>query len=203
MNQIMTPPGETTTAGQIDKAVANYRAMLEKHAPHFAATAVQQALGLPELAKAQFEVFRTRVEAVSKTIVRFAKVDRTRTLKQSIDATGRVHYVNDNVVAIAPKGEGDAEYIFVNIGRDVNCDKLDEELGNLGFELIVDPQGLAAINEADPAFADEHPNGTQWKDINNNFCYAIFNRWSGKRYVDVSQYGAYWNVYWWFPCRRK
>ena len=203
MNKIMTPSEETTTTGQIDKAVANYRAMLEKHASNFATTAVQQVLGQPELAKQQFSVFRTLVEAISKTIVRFAKVDRSRTMKQSIDATGRVQYVNDDVLATMPLGQGDAEAIFVKLGYNVDCDKLDEELGKLGFELIIDPQGLAAINEADQAFADEHPNGIQWKDTNGNYCYAVFNRWDDKRRVNVNQYDYYWYDRWWFPCRRK
>lgn len=57
----MTP---STTGPQIDKAVANYRAMLEKFAPQFPADAVQKVLGQSELADEQFKVFRRRIEAL-------------------------------------------------------------------------------------------------------------------------------------------
>lgn len=199
----MTPSEKKMTAEQIDKAVANYRAMLEKHAPNYAAQAVQQVLGQSELAKEQAEVFRSRVEVLSKTAVRTAKVDRSRTRKQAIEATGRVVHVNDDVLATMPLGQGDAEAIFVKLGRNVECSKLDEELGKLGFELIVDPQALAAINEADPIFAEDHPNGTQWKNTAGEFCYVLFGRWHGERDVAVRQDDCDWDDSWWFPCRRK
>lgn len=199
MNQIMTPSVKTTTTQQIDKAVANYRAMLEKHAPHFASTAVQWALGLPVLAKVQSEVFRTYVEAVSKTVIRFVKVDRARTPKQAIDATRRVQYVDADMLAMMPVGTGGAEAIFVNLGHDVYCDKLDDELGKIGFKLIVDPQGLAAINEDDPAFADERPNCTQWKDQNGNYWCMIFGGWYGERSIGLKRCDQLGDDLW-FPC---
>lgn len=203
MNQIMTPPVKTTTAEQIDKAVANYRAMLQKHTTHFAASAVQQVLGSQEFAKQQYELFRTHVEAVSSTVTRSALIDRTRTFMEALVATGRAQYLNKDVVVTAPKGEGDAEFMFINLGRDVACSELDEELAKLGFELIVDPQGLAAINEADQAFADNYPNGTQWKDAIGNYCYAVFGRWDDGRSVRVSQRDRGWRDVWWFPVRCK
>jgi hypothetical protein len=65
MTKIVTPSAEQkkATASQIDKAVGNYRALLEKHAPDFGAEAVQVVLGQSELAGEQFAVFRRRVEA--------------------------------------------------------------------------------------------------------------------------------------------
>ena len=203
MTEIMTPSEKQMTAEQITKAVANYRAMLEKYAPNYAAAAVQQVLGMPELAKKQHEIFRSFVEAVSKTVVRATIVDRTRTAKESIAATNRVQYLNDNVLATMPLGCGDIEAIFVNLGRDVPCNKLDEELSKLGFELIVDPQGLASINEADSAFADNHPNGTQWKNAAGQYCFAIFDAWHDERSVHVDRRDGSWDDGWWFPCRRK
>jgi hypothetical protein len=203
MNKIMTPPIKTTTVEQIDKAAANYRAMLQKHATHFTASAVQQTLGSQEFAKQQYEVFRAHVEAVSSIVTRSASIDRTRTFMEALVATGRTQYLNENVVVTAPKGEGDAEFMFINLGRKVACDKLDEELANLGFELIVDPQGLAGINEADEAFADKYPNGTQWKDSSGNYCCAIFNRWNDERNMNVCRNDNRWYGHWWFPVRCK
>lgn len=59
----MTP--SKMTKGQIDKAVANYRAMLEKHSDDFNSEAVQTVLGQSELAEEQFGIFRKRVEVFS------------------------------------------------------------------------------------------------------------------------------------------
>lgn len=61
-----------------------------------------------------------------------------------------------------------------NLGRDVNCDKLDEGLAKLNLDLIVDPQGLAAINETDQTFAYKY---TPWDHDNDNYRSAIFHRW--------------------------
>lgn len=205
MNKIMTPsvPTETTTAGQITKAVANYEAMLKKHASDFPVEIVQKVLGMSELAKKQFWLFRDFIEAESKTIVRRATVNRDRSQHEALTATGRNLYLNESVVRTMPTVSGDIEAIFVNLGRNIDCDKLDDELGKLGFEIIVDPQGLAAINEADPAFADDYPNATQWKDGDGKFCCVIFDRWSDERSVFVDRNVICWHDYWWFPCRRK
>jgi len=62
-----------------------------------------------------------------------------------------------------------------------------------------DPYSLAAVNEADPTFADEHPNATHWKDADGKWCYALFRHWSdGERDVDVHRDGNDWDGNWWF-----
>ena len=66
-----------------------------------------------------------------------------------------------------------------------------------------DPYSLAAVNEADPAFADKYPNGTQWKDASGNYCCAFFDRWRGGRRVSVRWRGRAWGADWWFPVRCK
>ncbi len=196
MTEIMSP----STEGQIDKAVAKYRAMLTKASKDLPSKAVQTVLEMSELASAQSKLFVGIVEAHSKTIVRRATVDRTRSQNDALIATGRKLHLNESVVKTMPSARGDIEAIFVNFGRSVDCDKLDEELSKLGLELIVDPQGLAAINEDDPAFADDHQNGTQWKDTEGRYCYVIFRAWRG---VGVGQSVRCWDGFWWFPCRRK
>lgn len=202
MDEIMTPSEMTNR--QINKAVANYRAMLEKHASQFPSISVQQVLGSSGLAKKQFELFRELVEAESKTVTRSAPVNRTRTQMEALKATGRVQYVNEAVAIAIPTCIGDhVEMLFVNLGRTVACNKLDSELEKMGFELIVDPVGLAAINEDDPAFADTHPNGTQWKDADGNYCCAVFRCWDAERRVRVRQDDLAWLARWWFPVRRK
>ncbi len=49
MSENMTPSVSAMTNGQIDKAVANYRAMLEKNSKNFDSGSVQIVLGQPEL----------------------------------------------------------------------------------------------------------------------------------------------------------
>lgn len=202
MNKIMTP--SEMTRGQIEKAVAGYRAMLEKHASDFHSGHVQEVLGSPELAKEQLKLFRAMVEAESVLITRTAPVNRTLTPKEALSATGRVLYLNDEVVAIWPLATGDlVTMLFYNFGRYIEAGKLDEELAKVGLELVVDPAGLAAINQAHPEFADTYPNATQWKNAVGMICYAIFYRWGDKRNVSVDQRGIAWRDDWWFPVRRK
>lgn len=207
MTTIMTP-SKTTTVGQIDKAVANYRAILEKHSGEFNTDAVQEVLGQSELAGEQFAVFRRRVEAVSNLIVRKAKVNRGRSQHEAIEATGRAQYTDRKVVDSMPKGEGDeVEVVFFEPDLSqrngfISDDDLEKEFELRGLK-PADPISVAAVNEADPAFADEKPHGTHWKDAKGNWCYAAFRRWHGERWVNVNRNGCDWNDRWWFAGVRK
>lgn len=197
-----------TTGGQINKAVANYRALLEKHAPQFFAEAVQTVLEQAKLAGEMFEIFRRRVEAVSNLVVRKVKVNRRYSPQGAIEATGRVQYTDRRVVDSMPKGEGDeVEVVFFkpdlsNRNGFISDDDLEKE-----FELRslkpADPYTLAAVNEADPTFADEHPNATHWRDADDKWCYAAFDHWYAGRMVCVSRYGCGWSDRWRFAGLRK
>ena len=203
--KIMTPSVQetkTTTEGQITKATANFRAMLEKHAPEFNSEAVQVVLGQPELASEMLAVFRKRVEAVSNMVTRRAKVDRNLKPRDALVATGRNLYVDDGVVKTMPKGKGeDSETIFFKVGRWVSDDNLEKEFELRGL-VPQDPYTLAKVNQDDPAFADEKPNGTHWKDKDGKWCFAAFSRWDGDRSVGVRRDGG-WVGGWWFAGRRK
>ncbi len=157
---------------------------------------------MPELAKKQFELFRELVEAHSKTITRRAAVDRNRALYEAVAATDRKPHLNEFLIKTMPTPTGDIEAIFINLGRNVDCNTLADELAAVGLELIVDPQGLVAINKDDPAFADDHPNGTQWKDTEGRYCFMSFYRGGGRRRVRLGQDDRPWRDLWWFPCRR-
>lgn len=203
--QTMTPSNETktTTAGQIDKAVANYRALLEKHSKNFDSDAVQLVLGQSELADEQFQLFRARVEAQSNIIVRHVRVDRTRTPKEVLAATGRSQYVTDSVAKTMPKAEGEkTDVYFFRLGRSVSDDDLEKEYALRGLK-PADVYSQAAVNEADPAFADKTPNGTHWKDEDGNWCFAAFGLWNVGRSVGVRRSGSGWHGYWWFAGLRK
>jgi hypothetical protein len=192
-----------STVGQIDKAVANYRAMLEKHAPHFNSETVQQVLGDPALATEQFELFRKKVEARSNMIVRTVKVNRTLSAQEALDATGRSQYVTDSVLKSMPNATGEqVEVYFFKLDHYISMDDLEKEYQLRGL-VAVDPYTLAAINQSDPAFADDKPNGTQWKDAKSNWCYAVFLRGGGGRYLGVDQRDRDWVGPWFFAGVRK
>lgn len=207
MAKTMTPSAgsskKKTTAGQIDKAVANYRALLEKHSGEFDTEAVQTVLGQSELAGEQLAVFRHRVEAVSNLIVRRVKVNRSRTPQVVLEATGRKLYVNDNVVATMPHGEGEeTDVYFFKVSRYLSDAALEKEYELWGLK-PADPYSQAAVNEDDSSFADDHPNGTHWQDADGQWCYAAFRRWLGGRSVVVRRLDDVWSDGWWFAGLRK
>lgn len=146
-------------------------------------------------------VFRKHVEAQSDIIIRRVRVDRARTPMEVINATGRNKYVNDGVVATMPQGEGDeVDVYFVPTKLFVPANGVPAFLAQYG--LVPDPRAQAAVNEQDPAFADEHPNGTQWSD---NCCLA-FSRWDGDRGVHCVRDDVGWGGAWFLsgvPAPRK
>lgn len=180
MTKVMTPSEvKVATAKQINKAVANYRAMLEKHASEFQSVPLQMVLGQPELAKAQFELLRARVDAMSEIIIRRVKVDRSLTPQQVVDATGYAQYVNDEVLATMPTGEGDeAEVWFIPTKHYVPISEVPAFLAQFG--LVPDPRAQAAVNKEDPAFVDKYQNNNSlWGDS----CCLVFYLWGSKRCV--------------------
>ena len=136
-------------------------------------------------------------------IVRRATVDLSLTAKQALDATGRVQYFNDLVVAEMPRGTStEMEVHFFKLGRYVSCADLVKEYERRRLE-PVDPFSLAAVNQADPAFADYHPNGTQWTDSKGRFCLEAFYVWIDGRRVDILQDDDGWYGYCWLGGVRK
>src|SRR3989344_6361523 len=212
MAKTMTPStrtGQATTSGQIDKAVANYRALLEKHSREFDSEVVQMVLGQSELAGEMFATFLKRVEAVSDLIVRRVTVNRVRTPQEALAATGRKQYTDRQVVEAMPKGQGDeVELVFFKLDlseRDgpISDDDLGKEFELRGF-IPADPISLAALNEADPAFAATYPNGTHWQDADGKWCFAAFDCWhDDEREVDVCRSGRVLDDDWWFAGLRK
>lgn len=195
MSSDMTP--REMTAAQVSKAVSNYRAMLEKHAPNFPANAVQEVLGDSACATAQFNLFRDAVEARAKIITREFVVNLNLVGMAAIDATGRTKYVTDSVVAAMPRATAESGVIyFFPTGRYVPVSEVDAEYEKYGL-VAVDPHSLSAFNTANPAFADTHPNGTQWINADGEVCYATFLRYRDERSVDVGRDDDDWRDNWW------
>ena len=207
MAETMSP--STITAGQVGKVQELLGAALRKS--DLQSEPTQQVLeNQGELLVAELvAVIRKRVEAVSKMITRRVSVNRTRTSQQAIDATGRKQYINSDVVAAMPKGTGDeVEVIFFQPRPEafkngvISDDGLAKVFDFFGL-VPADPYSLAAVNEVDPSFADEHPNGTHWQDADGKWCYAAFDRWFDERYVYVRRDDDAWHDGWWFAGLRK
>ena len=206
MTKIMT--ATEMTDGQIENAVGKLRDALRKHRSEITSDVAQEVLGVENLGMMMFAPFRQRVEEVSNLIIRTAEVNRHRSPQEAIEATGRVQYTDRKVVDAMPKTSADeVEVVFFKPDLSqrnghISNDDLEKEFELRGLK-PANPYTLAAVNEADPAFADEKPHGTHWKDAKGNWCYATFSRLSGEREVSVYRDLDGWGDYWWLAGVRK
>lgn len=206
MATTMIPSESRITPSQIGKIQEDLGAALRKSG--LPKGPVQQIIEtqMSALTADIISVVRKRVEAVSNLIVRVVSVNRSRAARAALEATGRRLYVTESVVAAMPKGEAESvEVCFFKPDPSeydrnglISDDDLEKAFALRGLK-PVDPYRLAAINEADPAFADVRPNATHWQDADGNWCYAAFFRWYGhERGVFVGRRVDEWDDYWWF-----
>lgn len=120
-------------------------------------------------------------EFQEEIIIRSVSVDYTRTPKKALKATRAVENTDNSVVAAMPVcGQGvnnKVEVVFFKLPqviRVISNYDLVKEYEKRGLK--PDPYAVAAVNEADLKFADEHPNGTQWQDEDGKFCIIAFQR---------------------------
>ncbi len=199
MTKIMSPSGtETISRGQITKLYEMFEhALLKTGLPKEQSQQVIEAQGA-EMVKTFVADFRKRVEANSEMIIRPYKLDRTLTREQMIVALGRKEYVNADVLATMPTdGPDEGEIFFFPAKRWVPVAEQAAELEKRGLV----PHYLAQmqVNIDDPSFADDHPNGMQWRKNS----YASFLRWDVEREVCVGQDDGDWIGSYWFAGVRK
>ena len=119
-------------------------------------------------------------------------------------------YTDRKVVDSMPKGEGDEvevvffkpepwEYTEPGYISDDDLEKAYERRNRNP----ADPYSVAAVNEADPAFADEKPHGTHWKNADGKWCFAALLPLGRQAQVRVDRIGRGWNDNWWFAGVRK
>ena len=206
MVKTVSPSNTELTSGQTAKILELFSAGLRKSGLQNEAVQHVMTEQGPALVAELIAVVRTRVEAVSALVVRSWTSDRTRTSEQVIKETGRRQYVDANVVKTMPRGTGShGQTTFFKLdlskrGGYISCADLGKEFA-LRALLPEYPDHLADINKADPVFADTHPNATQWQDADGNYCYAIFGRWVGERFVSVNRFGNDWRGSYWFAGR--
>ena len=196
------------TGRQIETALDQVRAAMRKHSSEIPKEIAQQVLGVDNLGMQMFAVFRKQAEMFSNMIVHRWKASLMPSPMEVLKATGRRLYVDDAVVSAMPRGTGEeGKTIFFPLdlskrGGHISDDDLEKEFESHGL-LPEYPDNLADVNKADPAFADEHPNCTHWKDKNGKWCYAAFDRWDGERLVSVDRHHRGWDGRWWVAGRRK
>ena len=202
-----TPSTQTDlgiTEGHIGKINELNGAVLRKRGGNFHPSDVQLMLERSGsvLQDRFFSLVEELVIATTNVIIRTVKVNRSRSPKEMVVALNRAKYTDNSVVKIIPRGEDDEATVeFFKLGKYVSDDDLAREYEKRG--LTPDPYAQAAVNEADPVFADEHPNGTHWKDEDGNWCYVAFHRRVGKRVVGVYRNSRGWDDSWWFGGVRK
>jgi hypothetical protein len=203
-----TTQSNTITNGQIGQICDRLTTKLRESG--FPTEPVQSVLSEPGGAfiEEMLAAFRRRVEAVSNLIVRKVTVNLSRTPQEALDATGRTQYTDRKVVDRMPKAlVAEVEIVFFKPDLSecdgyISDDDLEKEYELRGLK-PADPVSVAALNEANPAFADEKPHGTHWKDEKGNWCCAAFSRWDGERGVGVRRYGGDWSDRWSFAGVRK
>jgi len=208
MAKTMTPSDKPITKGQIGKFYDVFADALAKSGLRSEPTQLVLAIHGADLAKQFVALVRKHVDAISNMIFHTVTVDRTRSPQQVLDATGRTQCTDKEVVASMPKGEAEEELFFFKPRPEAYRDGLiSDEALKREFDFLnlepASPCSLAKANQDDPAFADEHPNGTHWKDAQGNWCFAAFGRWRGGRDVGVDRYDGDWYGGWWFAGVRK
>lgn len=143
------------------------------------------------------------VEAVNNMIIRRVRVDRVASPMGAIGVEGFTQYLDKDVVDAMPHGEGEeVEVHFLNFGRYVSVNELEQEVEKMGFHLA-DPYSLAAVVREDSALADTYPLATQWRNKEGQTCFAIFDRWDGDREMEVGWDDRVWGDDYWFACLCK
>ena len=209
-NAMATATTQSITNGQIGQINDRLATKLREAGPPM--QEVQTVLSAPggKVFDEMVAVFLRFVEAVANMIVRTVRPNRTLAPREMLQTTGRNLYVNNEVVDGMPHGEGDkAEVVFFKPEPEeytrpdwMSDEDLDKAYDCRGLK-PADPYSLAQANKDDPAFADEKPNGTHWKDKDGHWCFAAFSRWYGRRNVHVYRRDDDWHGGWLFAGLRK
>ncbi len=135
--------------------------------------------------------------AENEVVIVRVRVDRSRSLEQACQATGRALRLDEHAIVSLSSGEGDeVDVHFFRVGHPLTDEDLEKEYELRGLR-PADPYSLAAVHESDPEFADDNPNGTHWKDDQGKWCHTTFDQWENERVVVIDYY-CEWEGRWWF-----
>lgn len=189
------------TDDQVDQILGVLRGQLEGCSSLLLEKDVQKVLKLPRLGIDLLSVFLRHVEVVAQEIIRIVVIqDTDRTPQEALNATNRrdpgslCPDVIDSMPTIRDK-EAEIRFFKVN-DSEVSDDELTRHYDIRGLK-PVDPLTLAALNEADPAFADQYDNCTHWQDADGNWCHLAFNKVCKRQFI-VKRSSGGWDNRWWF-----
>lgn len=181
--------------GQIENAAQKFRDALRKQRAELNSAAFQIALETPNLGMRFLQPLRDLTEMYIDAIVRRVAVNRNRTSRQMVEATGRTIYADDLSLVGMPCGKGEeVEVFFFKLGKETTREELKQALKLR--DLVTDPYAQAAVNELEPTFADTYPNISQWDLGGRCFC-QTFIRWGDSRSVNVRRSDNKLDAYWW------
>lgn len=165
MTKVVSPSnGSFVTIGQAVKFADQQTAALRKSG--LPSDLVQQVLETQavELTKLFVDMVRERVEARTGLLIHTVDVNRTSTPQAMLEATGCVPYVDSDVVATMPRGEGDkVELCFFQVPGNPSDDDLASAYDLCGLA-PADPFTVGDFNAANREFADKYPNATQLEE---------------------------------------
>lgn len=129
------------------------------------------------------------VHTSAATIEIMARVDRGLYV-QSVLNDRATQTVGDVLADTLVCRRGLFKVVLCRTGTYFDNDQIAGELKSL-LLVPVNPCLLAFVNKSLPRLAGLHPNGTQWRNGSDEWCYIIFSRWQGKRSITAghSEYG--------------
>lgn len=128
--------------------------------------------------------------------MRRVRVDRSRTPDQVVAETGRKQYIEPEMVANMPRGEG--EWVNVHFFTpDASSYDDGDRLSDESLEREYEKHGLKPVDFYSLVeVADEEPIATHWMDQDGNWCHAAFVDVGGELRVHVNRSTRGWSNFW-------
>lgn len=197
------------TDGQVEDLVAKFRSACLKHRDGISLEDAQTALGTENIGMIMFTLFLELTRKLTQIVVRLVRgINRECTPQQAVDtvvATGRTPYINSEVVATIPRGEGDeAKFAYVELGKycDSNAAAM-ARVAELGYEPYNDVRAVIEDLRQHPDLADDNkPIVCFWTDTQGRIYWIAFSRWYDERNVCVDRDGDVWFEDWRVAARK-
>jgi hypothetical protein len=189
---------KSMTSRQINKLVQIFRAASTSGAANVDSVHAASTLEGAGLGGEMYAAFLRHVELQSRILIRDYTVDQSVTGMAAISATGRTFWGHQKVAEDMPRALSSSGKIhFFQTGSYTPASELAREAKKRGL-VLADPHSLAAYNKANPYFAKDHPNATQWQDDQDKVCSATFSGWYAERDVEVCRRDSIWKDDRWF-----
>lgn len=119
-----------------------------------------------------------------------------KTPQQLLDETCAIQYVDNDVLATAPRSSEKSKVELFTVGKYITDEELEKEYEKRGLV-------PATLDELVSMYGTKEYIATHWKNADGTWCYIAFDRWDDERGVYVNRRGRGWDDYWWFAGVRK